>query len=181
MFWNIIIHIFCFHECFLCIWNECVLCSCCFKWRLYQLGSQCCLDFLFPSVQFSCSVASNSLKPHGLQHTRPPCPSKTPGAYSTHVHQVDDAIEPSHPLSSPSPPTFSLSSIRVFSNELALHISWPKYWSFTFNISSPMNTQNWSPLGWTGWISLQSKGLKSLLQHHSSKASVLQRSAFFIV
>ena len=58
--------------------------------------------------QFSHSVVSNSLQPHGLQHTRPPCPSKTPGAYSTHVHQVDDAIEPSHPLSSPSPPIFTL-------------------------------------------------------------------------
>ena len=50
-------------------------------------------------------------------------------------------------------------SIRVFSNELALHIRWPKYWSFSFNISPWMNTQDWSPSGWTGWISLQSKGL----------------------
>ena len=62
--------------------------------------------------QFSHSVVSNSLQPHGLQHTRPPCPSKTPGAYSTHVHQVDDAIEPSHPLSSPSPPIFNLSQYQ---------------------------------------------------------------------
>ena len=83
-------------------------------------------------------------------------------------------------------------SIRVFSNESALCIRWPKYWSFIFNISPcievspstsvlPMNTQDWSPLGCTGWISLQSKGLSSILQHHSSKASILQRSAFFIV
>ena len=72
--------------------------------------------------------------------------------------------------------------IRVFSNESALHVRWPKYWSFSFSISLPMNTEDWSPLGWTGWISLQSKGLsKSLLQHHSSKASILQRSVFFIV
>ena len=65
-------------------------------------------------------------------------------------------------------------SIRVFSNESILHIRWPKYWSFSFNISPSNETQDWSPLGWTGWISLESKGLsKSLLQHHSSKASIL--------
>ena len=73
-------------------------------------------------------------------------------------------------------------SIRVFSSEPALHIRWPKYWSFGLTSVLPMNTQDWSPLGWTGWISLLSKGLfKSLLQHHSSKASILQCSAFFIV
>ena len=58
-------------------------------------------------IQFSCSVVSDSLRPHGLQHVRLPCPSLTPRAYSTHVHQVGDAIQPSHPLSSPSPPTFN--------------------------------------------------------------------------
>ena len=72
-------------------------------------------------------------------------------------------------------------SIRIFSNESALHIRWPKYWSFSFNISPSNEHQNWSPLGWTDWISLESKGLKSLLQHHSSKASILQHSAFFII
>jgi len=74
-----------------------------------------------------------------------------------------------------------LPSIRVFSNESALHIRWPKHWSFSCNISPSMNTQDWSPWGWTGWISLQSKRLSSLLQYHSSKASILQHSAFFIV
>ena len=73
-------------------------------------------------------------------------------------------------------------NIRVFSNESALHIRWPKYWRFSFNILGiPMNTQDWSPLGWTGWMSLQSKGLSRVLQHHSSKASILRPSAFFIV
>ena len=72
-------------------------------------------------------------------------------------------------------------SIRVFSNESVLCIRWPKYWSFSFNISPSMITQEWSPLGWTVWISLQSETLKSLLQHHGSKASILQCSAFFIV
>ena len=73
-------------------------------------------------------------------------------------------------------------NIRVFSNESALRIRWPKYWRFSFNILGiPMNTWDWSPLGWTGWISLKSKGLSRVLQHHSSKASILHHSAFFIV
>ena len=75
----------------------------------------------------------------------------------THVHWVGDAIQPSHPLSSPSPPALNLPSIRVFSNESALCIRWPKYWSF--NISPSSEHSGLSPLGWTGRISLQSKGL----------------------
>ena len=71
--------------------------------------------------------------------------------------------------------------IRVFSNESVLWIRWPKYWSFSFSISPSNEYPDWFPLGWTGWISLQSKALKSLLQHHSSKASILLHSAFFIV
>ena len=78
----------------------------------------------------------------------------------THFHGVGNATQPSHPLSSHPfflpPPIFP--SIRVFSNESALRIRWPKYWSISFSISPSMNTQDWSPLGWTGWISLQSKG-----------------------
>ena len=61
------------------------------------------------SLQFSCSVVADSFRPHGLQHTRPPCPSPAPGRAQTHVHQVGDAIQPSYPLLSPSPPAFSLS------------------------------------------------------------------------
>ena len=73
-------------------------------------------------------------------------------------------------------------SIRVFSNESVLRIKWPKYWSFSFSISPSMDIQDRYPLGLTGLISLQSKGeVKSLLQHHSSKASILRWSAFFIV
>ena len=74
-------------------------------------------------------------------------------------------------------------SIRVFSNESALHIRWPKYWSFSFSISPSNEYSGLISLRWTGWISLQSKAwtLKSLLQHHSSKESILQRSAFFMV
>ena len=74
-------------------------------------------------------------------------------------------------------------SIRVFSNESALRIKWPKYWSFSFNISPSNEHPGLScPLGWTGWISLQFRGLSTVFsQDHSSKASILQHSAFFTV
>ena len=100
-----------------------------------------------------------------------------PGLTQTHVHSVGDATQPSHhPLLLP-PSMFP--SIRVFSKESVICIRWPKYWSFSFSISPSNDYSDWFPLGWTGWISLQSKG--SHLQHHSSKASVLRHSAFFIV
>ena len=73
-------------------------------------------------------------------------------------------------------------SVRVFSSELALRMRWPKYWSFSFSISPSVNIQGWFPLGsiWFDLLAVQGT-LKSLLQYHSSKASVLQRSAFFVV
>ena len=79
----------------------------------------------------------------------------------THIHRVSDAIQPSHPLSSPSPPAPIPLNIRVFSNESTLCMRRPKYWSFSYSISPSKETQDWSPLGWSGWISLQSKGLGS--------------------
>ena len=91
----------------------------------------------------------------------------------THVHWVDDAIQPSVTSLS----CLYLSRIRVFSNESALWIRWPKHWCFSFSVSS-MNIQGWFPLGWTGLIQ---GTLKSLLQHHNLKASVLWCSAFFMV
>ena len=99
----------------------------------------------------------------------------------THVHRVSDAIQPSHPLSSPSPPALNFPSIRVFSNESTLHIRWPSIGVSASASVLPMNTQDWSPLEWMGWISLQSKGPSSLLQHHSSKALIFRCSAFFTV
>ena len=71
--------------------------------------------------------------------------------------------------------------IRVFSNESVLHIRWPEYWTFSSTSVLPMNIQDRFPLGWAGWISLLSKELSSLLQHHSSKASILLCSVFLIV
>ena len=100
----------------------------------------------------------------------------------THVHRIGDAIQPSHPLSSPSPPTFIFPSIRVFSNESVLRIMWPKYWSFSFSIS-PSNEYSGLisfRMDWLDLLAVQGT-LRSLLQHHSSKASILQHSAFFIV
>ena len=96
----------------------------------------------------------------------------------THVHRVRDAIQPSHPLSSPSPPALIFPSIRVFSNESVLGIRWPKYWSFSFNIS-PSNEHSGLVSFRMDWLDLLApQGTrKSLLQHHSSIASVLRHSA----
>ena len=98
-----------------------------------------------------------------------------------HVHWVSDAIQPSHPLSSPSPPSI-FSSIRVFPNESALLIRWPKYWSFSFNISPSKEHPELISfrMDWLDLLAVQGT-LKSLLQHHSSKTSILLHSAFFMV
>ena len=85
----------------------------------------------------------------------------------THVHHVGDAIQPSYPLLSPPPPTFHLSQHQVFSNELVLHIRWPKYWSFSFNIS-PSNEYSGLisfRMDWLDFLAVQGT-LKSLVQHH---------------
>ena len=135
---------------------------------------------LFSSVQ-SLSV-SDSLRPHESQHTRPPCPSPTPRFIPTHVHWVGDAIQPSHPLLSPSPPAPIPPSIRVFSSESTLHMRWPKYWSFSFSIIPSKEIPGLISfrMDWLDLLAVQWT-LKSLLQHHSSKASILLHLAFFIV
>ena len=100
----------------------------------------------------------------------------------THVHCVGDAIQSSHPLSSPSLLPSFFPSIRVFSNELVLHIRRPNYWSFSFSIS-PSNEYSGLisfRIDWFDLLAVQGT-LKSLLQHHSSKAAILCRSAFFMV
>ena len=108
-----------------------------------------------------------------------------PESTQTHVHRVGDAIQPSHPLSSPSPPALNLSQHKGLFKWVKwppLHIRWPKYWSFSFKI----NPTNEHPglisfrMDWFVLLAVQGT-LKSLLQHHSSKASILRRSAFFIV
>ena len=100
----------------------------------------------------------------------------------THVHWVGDAIQPSHPLSSSSPPTFNHSQHQGLSNELVLCIRWPRYWSFSFSISPSRDIQYWFPLGRTDWISLHSKGLSRAFSNTTvQKHSVLWSSDFFIV
>ena len=141
------------------------------------------LNRRFSLVQFSHSVVSESLQPHGLQHARLPCPSPTPRAYSN-----------SCPLSQWCHPTIS-SSVIPFSSFLQYFPasgSFPRSQFFASGGQStvasasasvlPMNIQDWFPLGWTGLDLLAvQETLKSLLQHHSSKASILRCSAFFIV
>ena len=133
-------------------------------------------QFQFSSVQFcSCSVVSDSLQPHGLQHSRLPCPSPTPGVYS-HPCPLSQWFHPtisfsaipfsSHPQSFPSSGSFQMTefftsggqSIRVSASASVL----------------PMNIQDWVPLGWTGWISLQSKGLSRVFSN-----TTVQKHQFF--
>ena len=127
------------------------------------------------SVQFSCSVTSNSLRPHGLQQARPPCPSTN--SQSLLKFMSIESMMPSYHLSLCCPlalPPSVFLSIRVFSNESVLHIRWPKYWSFSF-IISPSNEYS-GPISFRRDLLdlLAAQGiLKSLLYHHSSEASVL--------
>ena len=129
--------------------------------------------------QFSHSVISDSLQPHGPQHTSPPCPSLTPGVYSN-----------SCPFNRWCYPAISSSvcflllpsvfpSIKVFTDESVLHIRLPKYWSFSFS-TSPSNEYSRLisfRIDWLDFLAVQGT-LKNLLQHHSSKALILQHSAF---
>ena len=100
----------------------------------------------------------------------------------THVHRVSDAIQPSHPLLSPSPPAFSLSQHQSFLMSQLFRSSGQSTGASASASVLPMNIQDWFPLGLTGLISLAvQRTLKSLLQHHSSKASILWGSAFFMI
>ena len=144
-------------------------------WHIYAMEH-------FSSVQFSRSVVSKSLWPHGLQHTRPPCSSSTPRIYSD-----------SCPLSWWCHPTISF-FVVPFSSHLQ---SFPTSGSFQMSQSFasggqsievsastsvlPMNIQEWIPLGWIGWSPCYPRDSKSLLQHHSSKASILWLSVFFMI
>ena len=129
----------------------------------------------FCSVQFSRSVTSNSLRPHEPQHTRPPCPS--PNSWSPPKPMSIELVMPSnhlilcHPLLL-LPSIFP--SIRVSSSESALHIRWPKCWSFSFSIRPSIEHPGLISFGWTGWISLQSKGLSRVFSN-----TTVQKHQFF--
>ena len=155
------------------------------------IGSGCSLLAARWQVFFSLS----SLMTHGLTFSSvaqlyltlcDPMDCSTPGfpvhhpeLAQTHVHQVGDAIQPSHPLSSPSPPTFNLSQHQVFPSESVLHVRWPKNWSFNFSISPSSEHPGLIPfrMDWLDLFAVQGN-LKSL-ECHSSKAAVLRCSAFF--
>ena len=134
------------------------------------------------SVQFRRSAVSDSLRPHGLQHPGFPVRHQLPELAQTHVHGVCDDIQPSHPLSSPSPPAFDLAQHQSLFQESVLPIRWPMYWSFSFSIS-PSNEYSGLISFRVDWLDFRAVqgNLKSLLQYHSSKASILLCSAFFIV
>ena len=158
------------------------------------IGSGCSLLAARWQVFFSLS----SLMTHGLTFSSvaqlyltlcDPMDCSTPGfpvhhpeLAQTHVHQVGDAIQPSHPLSSPSPPTFNLSQHQVFPSESVLHVRWPKNWSFNFSISPSSEYSGVISfrIEWFDLLAVQGT-LKSLLQHRSSETSTLRHSAFFIV
>ena len=131
------------------------------------------------SGQFSHSVVSDSLSPHGLQHARPSCPSPMPGAYSNSCLSRRWCNQSSHYC-----PLLLLPSIfpsnRVFPKELVLRIRWPKYWSFSFSISLSNEYSDLLSFRIDCYDLLAVRGtLENLLQHHSWKASILQRSVFF--
>ena len=160
------------------------------------------------SVQFSHSVMSNSLWPHGLQHPRLPCPSPTPRAYSNSCPlsqwchpTISSSVIPFSSCLQPFPASGCFSVNQFFASggqsigDLASVSSSP-FNEHSFQMSQlftsggesigvsastsvlPVNTQDWSPLGWTDWFSLQSKGLSRVFSNHSSKASILWHSAF---
>ena len=153
------------------------------KWKGCFLKYNCCTILCkFSTVHFSCTVASDSLRPHDLHHAKPPCPSPTPG-----VHSNSCALSQwCHPAISSSLMPFASCPqslpASVFSNESTLHMRWPKYWSFSLSII-PSNEHLGLISFRTGLVGspCNSRALKSLFQHHSSEASILRCSAFFIV
>ena len=139
------------------------------------LGMRTRIFFRFPSFQFSRSVVSDSLQPHESQHTRPPCPSPTPRVHSNSCPlsrwchpAISSSVVPfsSCPQSLPASKSFPMSQLFACGGQstgVSASTSVP-----------PMNTQDWSPLGWTGWISLQSKGLSEVFSN-----TTVQKHQFF--
>ena len=119
-----------------------------------------------------------------MNHSTPGLPvhHQLPEFTQTHVHRVRDAIQPSHPWSPPSPPAPNPSQHQSFSKESTLHMRWPKYRTFSFSIIPSKEIPGLISfrMDWLDFLAVQGT-LKNLLQHHSSKVSILQCSAFFIV
>ena len=153
-----------------------------YKQLCFQVRNSKKLESKLSSIQFSHSVTSDYLQPHGLKHARPPCPSPVPRAYSNSCpsHRwwhptISSSVIPFSFHLQPFPASESFQMSQFFSSG-----------GQSIGVSAAasvlqMNIQDWFPLGWTGWIFLQSKGSQESSQYHSSKASILRCSAFFIV
>ena len=138
-----------------------------------------CKEPQFSSVAQSCPTLCN---PMNRSTPGLPVHHQIPEFTQTHVHRVSDAIQPSHPLSSPSPPAPNPSQQQSLFNESTLRMRWPKYWSFSFSIIPSKEHPGLISfrMDWLDLLAVQGT-LKSLLQHHSSKASILWCSALFTV
>ena len=139
---------------------------------------------ILSSVQFSSVLQScpTLCDPMNCSTSCLPVHHQVPESTQTHVHWVGDAIQSSHPLLPPSPPALNLSQHKGLLKWVSSRIRWPKYWSFSFNISPSNEHPGLISFRMDWWDLLAVQGtLKSLLQHHSSKTSILWRSAFFIV
>ena len=129
----------------------------------------------FSSVHFSHSVVSDSCDPMGCSMPGFYVHHQLPELGKTHVHQVGDAMQPSHPLLSAFTPDFNLPQHQCFSNESVLCIRWPNIGASGSASVLPMNIHDWFPLGWTGWISLQCKGLSRVFSN-----TTVQKIQFFL-
>ena len=138
----------------------------------------------FSSVQFSSGAQSRPTLCDPMNCSTPGLPvhHHLPEFTQIHVHRVRDAIQASHPLLSPSPPAPNPSQHQSLFHESTLLMRWPKYWGFSFSIipSKEITGLISFRMDWLGLLAVQGT-LKSLLQHHSSKASILRHSAFFTV
>ena len=145
--------------------NYISICLCTFSWLVCIFPRRGYYPFLSVhcASQFRCSVMSGSLQPHGLQHAKLPCPSPTSLILCFPLFLLPSIFP----------------SIRVFSNESVLHIKWPKYWSFSFSISTFSDYQGLLSfrIDWFDLLAVPG-ALKSLLQHHSSKTSIFRLLAF---
>ena len=151
-------------------------------WSCYITKLRQYKEFIYQSVS-SVAHSCPTLCDH-MNHSTPclPVHHQLPEFTQTHAQQVGDAIQPFHPLSSPPPPAPNPSQHQGLFNESTLPMRWPKYWSFSFSIS-PSNEHSGLisfRMDWLDLLEVQGT-LKSLLQHHTSKASTLRRSAFFTV
>ena len=140
------------------------------------------LTYMRISVQFNHSVVSDLCDPMDCSTPDFPVHHQLLELAQIHLYRVSEAIQPSNPLLSPSPPAFNLSQHQCLSNESVLCIRWPRYWSFSFSIRPSNEYSGLISFGMDCLDLLAVQGtLKSLLQHHSSKTSILGLSAFFII